>query len=359
MGKLERQKLDERLQFTFDEKEAIAEKSDHLCCHCGKKVFFGTGKASIEHFIPLSKGGLNRDLNLVLLCHDCNAAKGNLILNPDDYLIYLKDDYREKLHGYFESYIQSFEYVSRGNLLSCDQYKIYIEPTPARNRYKRNFSGKKVNNYVILKRATVDDIPKIIDYFERYCKKYNCYRDHELCDLNIRFWYQFGCIYYVEGVDGIKLLATITVADTDGEFVGGSIDHTLSMSLFAYYDTQQALTIINGVLFKIPQLLIKEQGLKQIPFKINVVASDPSAVMVLASYGGIDHNDGDVMVHRFMVMHGEDRENLPKIDEDSVLTEFFNKFANVKEDVERWIDADEDLAWMKDEIVEHVVFSDS
>ena len=60
-----------------------------------------------------------------------------------------------------------------------------------------------------------------------------------------------------------------------------------------------------------------------------------------------------------MVMHGEDRENLPKIDEDSVLTEFFNKFANVKEDVERWIDADEDLAWMKDEIVEHVVFSDS
>ena len=356
MSKIERQKLDERLQFTMDDKIAIAKKSDFKCCHCGRKVHFGKD-ASVEHFIPLSMGGTNRDINLVLLCRDCNSAKGNLIVKPDDYLNYLNEPYLTNLNGYFDSYTKSFEYVSRGNLLSCDQYKIYVAPTVS--YYPRSkITGRGFNNYVMLKKASVDDIPKLIEYFEKYCKKYDCYRDHDLVDLNIRFWYQFGCIYYVEGVDGIKLLITITVVDTDGAFIGGNISHVISMSLFAYYDTQQALTLINGVLMKIPQLLVTEQGLVQIPFRINVVKKDKSAVTVLSSYGDLSGDDEDIMIHRFMVMHSEERSALPKIDEDEALAEFFSKFTNVRDDVERWVGNDEDLQWMMDEIVDPITLTE-
>ena len=76
-AKLERQKIVERDDFTFDEREHIAAKSHHKCAHCGKEVYFGYG-ATVDHFVPLNKGGTNRDINLIMLCNDCNKEKGQL-----------------------------------------------------------------------------------------------------------------------------------------------------------------------------------------------------------------------------------------------------------------------------------------
>jgi 5-methylcytosine-specific restriction endonuclease McrA len=37
----------------------------------------GKVRASIDHFIPLSKGGQNGRINRVLACYPCNLAKGD------------------------------------------------------------------------------------------------------------------------------------------------------------------------------------------------------------------------------------------------------------------------------------------
>lgn len=45
-------------------------------CHwCKKKI--GYKEATIDHVIPLSKGGLNNSNNYVLACQGCNFKRGN------------------------------------------------------------------------------------------------------------------------------------------------------------------------------------------------------------------------------------------------------------------------------------------
>ena len=54
----------------------IAEmKRDALeCCYCGA-LFSETLKKTIDHVIPLSKGGSNNKENLIICCGDCNSQK--------------------------------------------------------------------------------------------------------------------------------------------------------------------------------------------------------------------------------------------------------------------------------------------
>jgi 5-methylcytosine-specific restriction endonuclease McrA len=37
----------------------------------------GFGLATVDHVVPVSKGGSNEPWNMVLACHDCNEAKGD------------------------------------------------------------------------------------------------------------------------------------------------------------------------------------------------------------------------------------------------------------------------------------------
>jgi 5-methylcytosine-specific restriction endonuclease McrA len=51
------------------------------CAYCdvalSRQKTGGKVKASIDHFIPLSKGGQNSRSNRVLSCYPCNLAKGD------------------------------------------------------------------------------------------------------------------------------------------------------------------------------------------------------------------------------------------------------------------------------------------
>lgn len=46
------------------------------CVHCGH-IFFTKHNLSVDHVIPLSKGGNNNKGNLVPACIDCNRKRGN------------------------------------------------------------------------------------------------------------------------------------------------------------------------------------------------------------------------------------------------------------------------------------------
>lgn len=58
-------------------------KQDGLCAICGLKMFkpFVNGppslKATLDHIIPLSKGGLDHWENVQAVHHKCNQEKGN------------------------------------------------------------------------------------------------------------------------------------------------------------------------------------------------------------------------------------------------------------------------------------------
>lgn len=353
--KIKRQKIVEReTNFTYEEKVDIAKKSNERCCHCGKKVYFGYG-ATIEHFIPLSKGGTNRDINLVMLCEDCNKNKGDLIYQPEDYLEYLNKEHLHKMFDYFDSYIKSFDFVNRKNLLACDSYRVYVSANHVKPVYK-----KKNNIYVpagasvhMVKRAFMKDVDRLTDYYIKYLKKYDCLDDENAARLNILFWLTFGCIYYVEKGGEIKSFTSITITKSNGTFTvkHKEIDSFLTLNVFTYYSNDYSLTLSYNMVRSIPRWIGTEQDIDCIPIKINVLKNDP------ISNGIVDKRAifyvGDRFMEAFIVFcSGNYDEN--NINNDEGLKEFFNKFALInQENMSVWFENhdSEDMQWLIEEIM--------
>lgn len=55
-------------------KVKIFKRDGHKCLICGS-----CDELTIDHIIPISKGGSNRDNNLMTLCKVCNQKKGDEI----------------------------------------------------------------------------------------------------------------------------------------------------------------------------------------------------------------------------------------------------------------------------------------
>lgn len=336
---IKRQKIVEREYFSYEEKQRIAKKSDDRCCHCGKKVFTNYG-ATVEHFIPLDKGGTNRDINLIMLCEECNKKKNNFIYDPDDYLIYLKKEHMDKIKGYFDSYIRSFDFVNRDNLLACDRYRVYVNTMPdevfynlmnrKKNRKKAIELIKKSDIPMWVKRATMDDLDKLTDYYIKYLKRYDCLDSENAARINIEFWLTFGCIYYVENHGDIKAFVTIMVTKTNDKVYveEDSIDYFLTINVFCYYSTRMATDIAYGLARHVPRHIEKEQGLRQIPVKYCVLENDRISEEICGD-GAVFH--GDRFIFTFLVLFDRDRSSLPKIKDDKNLQAFFHKFAKINQ----------------------------
>lgn len=64
-------------------KEFLQEKKNPKCIYCKSKL--NEKNASTDHIVPISDGGTNVQVNLVVVCDRCNGERGNL-----DFLTYYK-----------------------------------------------------------------------------------------------------------------------------------------------------------------------------------------------------------------------------------------------------------------------------
>lgn len=71
-------------------------KKQRTCAYCGCKL--RKREATIDHIIPVSKGGTNNPGNYILACSECNSVKGNSIIPPRI----------ECLKAYHKQYISKF-----------------------------------------------------------------------------------------------------------------------------------------------------------------------------------------------------------------------------------------------------------
>jgi len=52
-------------------KRGVLKRDAHLCAYCGDRA------ATVDHILPISRGGRNTWTNTVAACHTCNARKAN------------------------------------------------------------------------------------------------------------------------------------------------------------------------------------------------------------------------------------------------------------------------------------------
>ncbi len=63
------------------EKIYIYERENRRCFHCGKILKFK--QITLDHYLPLSKGGTHDIFNIVACCKKCNKIKGDMV--PERY----------------------------------------------------------------------------------------------------------------------------------------------------------------------------------------------------------------------------------------------------------------------------------
>ena len=262
----------------------------------------------------------------------------------------------DKLEGYFDSYIKSFEYLSRKRLLSCDEYTIRVAPLIKdthikRHKYKyRQMPSREFK----LKRANFDDsiasndFAKICDYYADYLKKYDMFEDDEAVRKNIEFWMRFGCILYIEGVEGIKLMIACTVRTLAPDSRFEDIEKILQFTIFSKYNNNLSQTLADGVRDHIAQVVAYEQGLTNILSVCTVPAFDPISYAVVADHGKfMPVRDIPGFVSNYGI-HSEKPDHELDETEKHQLKAFFNTFDEVQSEAEKWclLEKNKGLDWM-------------
>ena len=113
--------MEERRLFSREEKVKIIAKTSNRCAHCGKPLTLDT--MTVEHTLPISKGGSNSLTGLVAICKDCNKEKGSIIVDPVLYYPYVKSEYVKGLSDSFDAYICNMDRMSRRSVLSVDLFR--------------------------------------------------------------------------------------------------------------------------------------------------------------------------------------------------------------------------------------------
>lgn len=225
---MKRERVEEyRVWLSYVEKKEVLQKSKGRCAHCGKKITVGKdGTFSLDHVIPLSKGGSNDVSNLVGLCDACNKEKGDRIVDIDTWYKFVKPDCGKTLKESFEKYCQDFEFLSKKSIFSTDVFPIEVAmyPTVNRRAYGKYIKSTKTVNVQKAMYSDLDDIYNMmLEYLHFYLDNDDpavqstlneIVEDEELDDYTsedeikadlknqLSNWYLQGAIYFSRSTSG-------------------------------------------------------------------------------------------------------------------------------------------------------------
>lgn len=69
--------MSKRIVFPQETRMSVYNQSEGRCVYCGRSIPFD--EMTIDHIVPLSKGGTNYEKNLQCCCKECNLMKQDLL----------------------------------------------------------------------------------------------------------------------------------------------------------------------------------------------------------------------------------------------------------------------------------------
>lgn len=162
----------ERRTFTHREREIILKKTECKCAHCGAKLT--AASMTIDHVLPVYRGGLNDEYNLLPLCENCNEKKSSFVYKIDDYYKHIIPEEEAKYKHY-----QRFATCSYGrrHIITYDE-EVLISHNPmakqavirAAKAGRRKQAWELFNRLgtkMVLKPAYPADAPRLFDAIQK------------------------------------------------------------------------------------------------------------------------------------------------------------------------------------------------
>lgn len=235
-----RKKIENRQIFSRSERLEILEKSNCKCSHCGVDLI---GFFTVDHVIPLNKGGTNDSSNLVALCEECNKAKDDLIVDPSSYFKYVKSGILDILIKNQEKFCEEFEWLSQNNILPTDIKEIKIAYSPRRfnsmlSKVKKNGAHKAYYTTITcyIKRATENKLKEIVDFCYSVSLLSNTNNNKEkLISDEVNYWFKNGAIYYLTNKDDSIRAVVPVVFDSFNDKFDTSIKESKANGIIPYF----------------------------------------------------------------------------------------------------------------------------
>lgn len=299
---MERVKTVERKWFTKDEKYYILSKSHGKCCHCGKPIKVGVD-FTVEHVIPISKGGTNDITNVVALCKECNDNKADYIIFPYEYFKYLDREFLNELYDNQIEYYKNTNWFNITNFLPEDKFEINIEmslDSLASKRKSLRHRGKQFKDMYIQRnmlakyvasKAVYSDLDEIYKYVIKYNDKHGIqYTKETLKDLMMSI-FEKGAFYQVKN-SSQEIVLVVPVALSGFGVNADRICAIRVMNPMCMYNKQhyyevlkKLLSIIFGGILSIPV----DKDLEYRPILLECVTTDKVSEAYFDSAGGYDY----------------------------------------------------------------------
>lgn len=151
-----RARVEERTPFPWAVKEPLLKETGGRCAHCGTPLDRYTN-LSVDHFIPLSKGGTNGPENLTVLCDDCNSLKADMVLPAVEWYPYLAAPRKKALQERLRRYMRETDYLAEDCLMPLDTFRIEAPVTIRKNFGNGGYKLIRMPVYIQGMKMTNDD----------------------------------------------------------------------------------------------------------------------------------------------------------------------------------------------------------
>lgn len=118
-----RKRVEQRSYIPPFVRERVLKNCNGVCAHCGIKLTIGEN-FTVEHVIPLNKGGNNDENNYVALCESCNKGKSDDIVEPKDWYPYLPKARLTEVQKLFEDYCKNTDWLGYDTVFRTDQFNL-------------------------------------------------------------------------------------------------------------------------------------------------------------------------------------------------------------------------------------------
>lgn len=266
-----REKTTERDLLPPGMKHELYTETGCRCAHCGKPIEYA--ESTVDHVVPISKGGTNGKSNLAILCKDCNQDKYNHVIDPKDYYRYLPERRLAEIQAAFDSYLESAEWLSWENLFKTDRFEL-----DAKRGIISPRSGKMF--MVPVKIRIRKMLPK--DAFD-WLQIYRAHiRSTDRC-LVIDDPRHIEHPFYEISMGGTPVAAFECYVGMDKELVEGEDLPCIMMNLFSHWDLKYRhpeseytlFYIVKAVVAEMQDTVMKAARRSLIGFRFTGISSDP------------------------------------------------------------------------------------